>query len=111
MEPGCPVSISLGRKILNLPLEPGDNELGAATVQEYMVLTLAEYFHEGVYFDGKYAFGGHWAKPIKWAMADADLIEGHWEYDAGERFSFEVADPEATRKLIHKAIMELGYAS
>jgi hypothetical protein len=92
-----------GGRVLELRLDYQGNEFGATTVREYMAQTLRLYYQQGYQFDGKYAFEGHWDRPIVWALADADLIEGTWEHDDGRRFSFEQADPEEAKRLIHQA--------
>lgn len=102
-----------GREILALPVdlecfgEGPDYGLNVETVRDYMVHTLWTYWQEGYRFDGKYAFGGNWSKPILWALADADAIEGIWEMDAGQKFSFEEYDQEDFKALVASALEAL----
>ena len=99
-----------GRQILELPVdlecfgEDPDFGMNIETVRDYMVLTLLTVHDLGYQFDGKYAFQGHWDRTILWALADAGAIEGAWEFDDGERFSFEEYDRETLKALVAKAI-------
>lgn len=104
-----------GREILDLPVslecfyhESPDYGLNVETVRDYMIYTLWSYWTEGYRFDGKYAFEGNWARPILWALADADVLEGIWEMDAGSRFSFEGYDRNDLNDLVDRAIRALG---
>jgi hypothetical protein len=105
-----------GRRILGLPLnlecfgESPDFGMNVETVRDYMVLTLLTYYDQGYRFDGKYAFEGHWERPILWALADADAIEGVWNFDDGERFSFEEYAPKELEAMVVKAILALRNA-
>src|SRR5688572_4159612 len=102
-----------GRQILELPVnlecfgESPDFGMNIETVRDYMVLTLLTYHDLGYRFDGKYAFHGDWSRPILWALADADAIEGVWVYEDEDHFYFNDYDQETLRVLVIKAIEAL----
>jgi hypothetical protein len=103
----------MGQQILDLPMDlecfgaSPDFGINIETVRDYMALTLLTYHDEGYRFDGKYAFEGDWGRPILWALADAGLIEGVWNYDDGDRFSFDCYDQKVLDSLILEAILAL----
>ena len=99
-----------GRQILELPVnlecfgEDPDFGMNIETVRDYMVLTLLTYHDQTYLFDGKYAFSGDWTRPILWALADADAIEGSWEYEDEEHFYFKDYDTKVLKALVIRAI-------
>ena len=102
-----------GRQILDLPVslecfhEDPDYGLNVETVRDYLVHVLWTYWQEGYRFDGKYAFGGDMTRPILWALADADAIEGVWDYDDDTRVGFNGYGREDLASQVDRAIRAL----
>ena len=107
-----------GRQILDLPVSlecfRGSPAYGFNvetirdyTVRDYLLSAMWTYWRKGHRFGGKYAFGGAVTRPILWALADADAIEGIWSYDDGGRCSFDGCSQEDLASQVDRAIRAL----
>lgn len=92
------------QQVLACPMDPDENNPGASTVGEYLVLLLTELWKEGEGFSGKRPFGdGSWQHELYVPLVAAKLIEGELDEDG----YIEQLDERAADKVIADAIAGL----
>ena len=90
-----------GKDILNIPMNPDENDAEASTIGEYLQKLLILLWEEGESFNGKRPFGNSgWDYELYIALAKSDLIEADFDEDG----YIEDVDDDAGNKLIFSAI-------
>ena len=91
--------------ILNLPMQ--DNDAGAKTIREYIVLLALTVWQENVNFSGKRPFGNSgWEYDLYAPLVKAGAVKGTFdEYGCIDIDSFE--EEQKADKIITKAIKSL----
>lgn len=96
--------MTTGTDILNLPMNPEQNDAGATTIRIYLKKLLSTLWAEGEGFSGKRPFGNSgWDYDLYPPLITAGLIKGTLDRDGG----IDTFDEEAGRKLIAQAIEAL----
>lgn len=63
-------------EVLDIPMNPGDNDAGASKVGQYLVKLLLAVWEEGEGFSGKRPFGNSsWEWELYTALMDAGVVE------------------------------------
>lgn len=92
-----------GQDILNLRMR--DNDVGARTVREYLIMLLLRLWEEQENFSGKRPFGsGAWYLELATPLIDAKLITGSFD----ENDCVEEYEQEKAHTLIRSAIEALS---
>lgn len=61
--------------VLDVPMDPADNDAGASSVRDYLCKLLTAVWSEGEGFSGKRPFGNsNWENELYLALAKADVI-------------------------------------
>lgn len=77
-----PITPELCEQVLNTPLHE-HNSAGLSIVKEYLCQLLLDVWKYGEGFDGKRPFGDSgWESDLHITLAEAGLIDGHYEYDS-----------------------------
>lgn len=98
--------IDLGRAVLALPMQ--DNDAGAKTIREYLIMLAHKCWAKADSFSGKRPFGNSgWDYEIYTALAKGKLIEAKFDEYDGYCDLIEFDEGKANR-LVRYAFNELG---
>ena len=91
-------------EILDLQMDPVENDAGASSIREYLKALLLQLFIEGEGFSGKRPFGsGAWKYELYKPLVKAGLIRGKY----GEDDYLQDCDDKAGNKMLLEAVKAL----